>query len=214
MMKGNRMTTEPQAKARPILFSGPMVEAILAGRKRQTRRVMKPQPANVWTEARMDRGVACFGAPWVKGIHVVRCPYGQPGDRLWVRETWRPVPATAYRASEGVAQTINPTDPDEAAVYRAGWDRSGDHYWRPSIHMPRWASRLTLEITDVRVEPLQDISRADALAEGIHPSDQPHVPERAMFQALWDSINAGRGFAWADNPWVWVVGFRLAPGEE
>jgi hypothetical protein len=94
------------------------------------------------------------------------CRHGQAGDRLWVRETWAHVPITAYRCSEGVQQTANPKDPDMAVVYAAGWDRSRPGRWRPSIHMPRWASRITLEITGVRVERLQEISEDDAKAEG------------------------------------------------
>jgi hypothetical protein len=171
---------------RPILFSGEMVRAILDGRKTQTRRKMSVQP---WPNATVevgryhphwiDRngesqpGPSTFGAVWdhqdiVNGGDAgLRCPYGAPGDTLWVRETWKPVPISAYRCSEGVQQTPNPQDADEAAVYRAGWDRSsGGVPWRPSIHMPRWASRITLRITDIRVERLHDISEDDARAEG------------------------------------------------
>lgn len=199
-------------KERPILFSGAMVKAILEGKKTQTRRVIKPQPASVWTEARMDNGVACFGAPWVKGIHVMNCPYGRPGDRLWVRETWGLSAAIpmGFQRSAIDAHGVSLDRGDLA--YRAD-EPSGRWCWRPSIHMPRWASRLTLEIADVRVERLQAITKADALAEGIHPSDKPHVSERVMFQALWDTINGTRpGCAWADDPWVWVVSFqRVTP---
>jgi hypothetical protein len=165
---------------RPILFSAEMVRAILDGRKTQTRRVMKVQPwpdASVTVEhyhqtvidrhGDMQPGKEIFGAHWDDGEFGLRCPYGAPGDHLWVRETWKPVPISAYRCSEGVQQTPNPQDTHEAAVYKAGWDRSsGGVPWRPSIHMPRWASRITLRITDIRVERLQNISEDDARAEG------------------------------------------------
>lgn len=198
---------------RPILFSAPMVRAILDGTKTQTRRIAK--------------GVATVhavtGEPLAKLDSAgprVSCPYGQPGDQLWVRETHAIVPRTAYAHSEGVQQTLRPDDPYEhdAAIYREGWTRSnGGFRWRPSIHMPRWASRISLEITRVRVERLQDISRADAMAEGIRPfgdSNGWHVehgihymgdPEDSYF-SLWEAIN-GPGSV-ESNPWVWVVEFR------
>lgn len=160
-------------KARPILFSGAMVRALLAGSKTQTRRIVKPQPDSVKDFGRLipyrlakppaDMPSATLHTP-------ILCPYGVPGDLLIVREAHALVPASAYRMSEGVHQTVNPTDPYQAAIYAAGWDRSIPK-WRPSIHMPRWACRLTLEITEVRVERLQDISAADAIAEGIYRVD-------------------------------------------
>jgi hypothetical protein len=142
-----------------------------------------------------------------------------PGDRLWCRETFAIVPRTAYARSDGVSQTLRPDDDHDAAIYRADWTRSnGGFRWRPSIHMPRWASRILLEITDVRVERLQDISEADAQAEGIEYSERfegycigeaehynSHDP-RLSYASLWESIN-GPG-SWAANPWVWVVEFR------
>jgi hypothetical protein len=230
---------------RPILFSGEMVRAILDGRKTQTRRVMKVQPwPNATVEVgpyhphRMDRngesqpGPATFGAIWdhqdiVNGGDAgLRCPYGKPGDQLWVRETWKPVPISAYRCSEGVQQTPNPQDTHEAAVYKAGWDRSsGGVSWRPSIYMPRWASRITLRITDIRVERLQDISEDDARAEGVTPATEPptaaalmtavgrgawFMPHRGAFANIWNKINAPG--AWDENPWVWAISFeRVKP---
>jgi hypothetical protein len=200
------MTTTTDTRERPILFSGPMIRAILDGKKTQTRRVIKPQPANVWTEARMDNGVACFGAPWVKGIHVMSCPYGKAGDRLWVRETWglSAVIPMGFQRSAIDAHGVTLARGDLA--YRAD-EPSGRWCWRPSIHMPRWASRLTLEIVDVRVERVTDITPSDAYAEGISEV----YPEHAVlaFQQLWDTINGARpGCAWVDSPWVWVVSFR------
>lgn len=208
-------------KNRPILFSGPMVRAILEGRKTQTRRVMRPQPEHVWGWGvpNSDREHFCAHVRY-PGQHQpdpwVRCPYGKPGDRLWVREAWTLVPATAYRASVGVAQTINPNDRDDAAIYRAGWDRSQPGVrWRPSIHMPRWASRITLEITGVRVERVQEISETDVTSEGISAytlargatADPPHDP-RWKFVELWDALNGKRGHSWQSNPWVWVISFK------
>lgn len=215
-------------KERPILFSAAMIRAIIDGRKTQTRRVIKPvqstprvaplrmEPWLIDGEQEEDDN----GLPLWAGHHPdyptewkwFSCPYGQPGDRLWVRETWARVPATAYRASEGVQQTIDPNDPDDAAIYRAGWDRSAPGVrWRPSIHMPHWASRLTLEITDVKVERVQDISMYDAMDEGVETT--PALFEKGShlvgaFAHLWDEINSKRGYSWASNPFVWVVEFK------
>lgn len=193
---------------RPMLMSAPMVRAILAGTKTQTRRIAK--------------GVATVhaitGEPLAKLDSAgprVACPYGQPGDRLWVREAHAIVPRTAYAHSEGVQQTLRPDDPYEhdAAIYREGWTRSNSGFkWRPSIHMPRWASRITLEITSVRVERLQDIGEADCVAEGC-PGGAGAILGYAYaatplehYHWLWNDIN-GAG-AWELNPWVWVVEFR------
>ncbi|QTP60896.1 morphogenetic protein [Billgrantia antri] len=219
-------------KERPILFSGEMVRAILDGRKNQTRRVVKP--------AKDRNGSGCHLAPCeiageVNGGDYSLCPYGQPGDRLWVRETWGKVQMTHLMSP-------TPGRVEEALTYRAGrlvWkseDRpesgsfdswpvswSDDHQpsdgrWRPSIHMPRWASRITLEIVSVSVERLKEISEADAEAEGVerhgdswvdylHRTDCHFaVNARTSFATLWDSIN-GRGSRDA-NPWVWVVEFK------
>jgi hypothetical protein len=185
---------------RPILMRGPLVVATLEDRKWMTRRVVK----NPYTPAIHQSDVA----PLVRD-----CPYGGVDDRLWVRESWARVPTTAYRASTGVQQTVNPSDPDEAAIYRAGWDRSDPGVgWKPSIHMPRWASRLALEITTVRVERIQDISLDDMRAEGVRPDQEASLlwreTLRENFISLWDSINAKRGYGWASNPWVWVIGYR------
>lgn len=209
-------------KERPMLFSDPMVRAILSGQKTQTRRVVNPYPPARRT---------IFGyrpsaiIPQQDGAYLAftdghegmsfRCPYGQPGDRLWVRECFAIVPRTAYRNSAGVQQTLRPDDDHDAAVYRADWERSAPSRWRPSIHMPRWACRLVLEIVSVRVERLEEISREDALAEGIeevrydiggpYPSDLSPVE---VFSCLWSSINGIE--SWNANPWVWVVEFKPA----
>jgi hypothetical protein len=243
------VTIRDQSKReRPILFSAPMVRAILDGRKTQTRRVVRRQFA-------ADAVVAEVGATTPEGWQVsghsglwwddagaciddaIRCPYGMPGDRLWVRETHAIVPRTAYARSEGVQQVLRPDDDHDAAIFREGLDRSGNPGWRPSIHMPRWASRITLEVTGVRVERLQAITEADARAEGIekayvdaagrqrwkvYPHDDGVPREEVVryigpthtlhavrsFESLWLSIN-GPG-SWRANPWVWVVEFRRA----
>lgn len=192
-------------RERPILFNAPMVRAILDGRKTQTRRIVK---ASHWRQfADCDDYGKTIGN-WQ--VDLSCCPYGQPGDRLWVRETCRQVyPITPY--SNGI-------------VYRAdapralGMDEySSRHKWPPSIHMPRWASRITLEITDVRVQRVQDISEADAIAEGVsrhgdgygwHTEDGRHYfPTPGMsFASLWGSTYGPD--AWDRNDWVWVVGFK------
>lgn len=196
-----------------ILFSGPMVRAIMDGRKTQTRRIIKPQPVK---SCNVDGETACELV--AKGS-----PYGRPGDRLWVRETW---------ASFGSSRSITPPvplscqiryDADNTCQWRDVPDGArGVHHdasfrKRPSIYMPRWASRLTLEITAVRLERLQDITEADARAEGIIAQAYGYGVEglhmslqtaREAFGCLWDGINAERGYPWADNPWVWVVEFQ------
>lgn len=207
-------------KERPILFSSDMVRAILEGRKTQTRRVIKPQPYLDRSEGSLhDYDFFC----WDKSKDVcqpsdmlVHCPHGQVGDQLWVRETWR----------------MNGNEHDYAMMdksrvyYRAdeSWNKAPK--WKPSIFMPRWASRIQLDIAKVRVERLQDISEDDACAEGIMPIapgyedimySQPNADGKLTvtrepieaFKTLWDSINAKRGYSWNSNPWVWVVDFQV-----
>lgn len=251
-------------KERPILFSGPMVRAILDGSKTQTRRVVKePREATVhgrrsareWSHA--DPGLGAGGyLHWAfesadAGVMSTRvyCPFGSPGDRLWVRETFALSQFDVDAAFP--PDTKNPNDWD-GPVYRADGEHQGGGWttsdgkgnvtptappWRPSIHMPRWASRITLELTDVRVERLQAISEDDAKAEGAREigdvgcpceGDEeepgPHLascawshldvdpddcPLASAFALLWDGINGKRpGYSWDENPWVWVVEFR------
>lgn len=212
-------------RERPILFSGPMVRALLDGRKTQTRRVVKPQPSDYTPETVAPQRLqgqppkhprpyfdAYNGGPhWCwwdeydrQGADWIKCPYGVPGDQLWVRETW--------------CEADTPSGYDYAARFTQdtrGWG------WRPSIHMPRKASRLTLTITDVRVERLQDISEADAIAEGVQRvgggalrwenwsgvEGQSGASPKAAFALLWNHIN-GKG-AWDANPWVWALTFQV-----
>ncbi len=212
-------------KERPILFNGEMVRAILDGRKTQTRRVMKYQPGEFqhvdhdeqqgwhlwWDVVTYDSNLA-MGA--YQKYAPLTCPYGKPGDRLWVREGFAIVPRTAYRCSTGVQQVLCPDNDHDAAVFREGWDRVKPGSWKPSIHMPRWASRLTLEVVSVRVERVHDITVDDIEAEGVYRVfDSQDDTEDArqnvgLFADLWDSINGKRGYGWDVNPWVWVVEFK------
>jgi len=212
-------------KERPILFSAPMVRALLAGTKTQTRRVVKMKPHHQ-IEERDD------GTPWPwmhdgerNADSWLACPYGQPGDRLWVRETWQGPLLQEFEIdadpdwhyASHLHQYQNPEHCEYAAdggpkpEYTDADDvmRQG---WRPSIHMPRWASRITLEVTGVRVERLQGISEADAIAEGVRNS--LHLPggrfARENFEHLWWTIN-GDG-SWESNPWVWVIEFKRVEG--
>ncbi len=203
-------------KERPILFSGPMVRALLAGSKTQTRRAAKVESTlgidSILAPRRAGGRAATYLLPDQAAEAAACCPYGKPGDRLWVREAFMHEPADyCWEASVSI-----PCRPAETA-YRADFPNSQPgEGWKPSIHMPRNLSRILLEITGVRVERLQDISQADAQAEGAPPShpsiDQisrefgyPDFP-RSWYAQLWEEIN-GPG-AWAQNPWVWVVEFK------
>lgn len=211
-------------KERPIIFRGPMVRAILDGRKTQTRRVVKPQPPEGTEGAeRQIAALTCVDAEpgshfwrWLEPGALsagVRCRYGQPGDRLWVRETWTSVPRTAYWHDQSIPHVERG---EEWAIYRASWERCASWPWRSSRFMPRWASRITLEVTGVRVERVQDISRDDMVAEGVEP-EPTHggvAYSVAPFADLWDETN-GKRAPWESNPWVWVVEFRRAlPGHD
>ena len=203
-------------KEKSILFNTEMAQATLDGRKTQTRRVIKP--------AKTSRDAKYFdpdlnGWPIDQGTgRVLPCPYGKVGDLLWVRETWRIYlrknkPFIQYRA-----------DGQELAISHDRYDHLQFNKrritWRPSIFMPRWASRLTLRVADVRVERIQDITEQDAMAEGISPRDvaaRGHVGPLPLFKHLWDTINAKRGYSWQSDPWVWAVKFELvtdAPDNE
>ena len=219
-------------RTKPILFSGPMIRALLDGRKTQTRRVLKPQPPKdeygddyitrlngpEWYEpAVVDKygdevpGKPIWGVYDELGEWGAPVPY-MPGDLLWVREKAYYGPNRIAYAADNVP--IGGRDRVE------GWGPA-----RSSIHMPRWASRLTLEVTAVRVQRLQEISIEDARAEGVATEEWDDwrenvtsiaIPEgsyieneRDLFRDLWDSLNAKRGFGWDDNPWVIAVSFRV-----
>jgi hypothetical protein len=190
------------ATERPILFSSPMVLAILSGRKTQTRRVIK---------ASADRQLNQFLHYMATSVDPdIKCPYGEPGDRLWVRESFAPQCADIH-------SNYRKGDP---MIYRADYTGEAlDYPWKPSIHMPRWASRITLEITGVRAERLQQISdqaccrEIGAPLKWDGPGKEPYQRQmRTAFANLWDSINAKRGYGWNTNPWVWVIEFKKVDG--
>lgn len=254
-------------RERPILFSSPMVRAILDGRKTQTRRIVKPQPPaiceTVYAPYKNEPNNFIGLNADAQQIWFGSCPYGQPGDRLWVRENWKigawdetlqsvacdyiadgfirdewiqvkdaekkPKPGSIFapRTTFERLQQQSLTDAKQAGIVpdengRVKWEKScSPCRIRPSIHMPRWASRILLEIVSVRVERLQEISREDAAAEGIchmaetndksiHPDGctviQRHYWPEQNYQRLWESIN-GPGSCDA-NPWVWVIEFK------
>lgn len=202
-------------KERPILFNTEMVKAILGGRKTQTRRIIKADWLDEsWEFVKMDEDSSVFETevdwnPTGRTQRDIKCKYGKPGDRLWVRETWQSELSGrfVYKASANIELKDNLK-------------------WKPSIHMRRTASRIMLEITDLRVERVQDITRNDAKAEGIEdfwdntgrqvtgipglvqPKPNQTWTARDAFAKLWDSINESRGYGWDKNPWVWVIEFK------
>jgi len=200
-------------KERPIIFSGLMVRAILEGRKSQTRRIVKPQPDAV-IDGEPYWHIGGYRASRYRGVtdqlrmgthNPIRCPYGIPGDRLWVRESFF-IPDAPYKAKNSHLVSYKADETNQLALQYTGW--------RPSIHMPRWASRIILEIVEIRVERVQDISEADALAEGVSILPDAEIaarvaedtPARMEFWALWTSIHGPD--SWDANPWVWVLEFR------
>ncbi|ELN4045050.1 TPA: morphogenetic protein [Klebsiella variicola subsp. variicola] len=231
-------------KERGMIFNGEMVRAILDGRKTQTRRIMAPQPADD-----IERGI--FPNPEVIGWKSSRrhkhgsttahfCPYGKPGDRIWVREAYRfpaslddvsPTGVGEMAVATGYRKPWAPTFYEFTGTFSDGWKGfetppkvSDAGKLRPSIHMPRWASRILLEITNVRVERLNAISEKDAAAEGVPPAGSllPDYPgtfltpkgdfatAKVAFQRLWESIYGAEN--WLANPWVWVIEFKRVEG--
>lgn len=196
-------------KEHPILFTPEMVKAILDGRKTQTRRVIKLPGSfssvseatdfdvddifingqrQAWWPYAFSKKTGCLGA--------IKCPYGEAGDSLWVRETWMRTPAGIFYRADGNSH------------YGAGVQLP----WKPSIHMFRSDSRLTLKITDIRVERVQDISEDDCLNEGIVTrfcKPAQYTDLRIKFRELWDSINKKRGLGWEVNPYVWALTFKI-----
>lgn len=221
----------------PILFSAPMVLAILAGKKTQTRRLVKiddPYNGASWIE---DGGLwRPYSDELCRGVRDqigpgIRCPYGQPGDCLWVRETFRYglwIDEHFYNDIDGESRStthwVRGEAGDEGAIWyeadgKAPADQPNPERWdgkTPSIFMPRWASRITLEVTDVRIERLCEISSADIRAEGIDEETVAAMLGKAsiadtslsdLWRLCWDRIN-GKRAPWSSNPWVWRVSFR------
>lgn len=201
-----------------------MIRAIVDGRKTQTRRIFRPENMEIrphpkcgfyYETFRKQQGemISTGGGPFIATAWNHYFPYGQPGDQLWVRETFKLCESTR-------------ADGHRAPLYRATSIVEDDIKWKPSIFMPRWASRMTLEITEVRVERVQEISEADAMAEGVASNGREadkgrqfqdynrksefcsFISARSSFRSLWDSINAKRGFGWNVNPWVWAITFK------
>lgn len=204
-------------KERPILFSGPMVRAIRERRKTQTRRVMKPQPTYdglpVMRISPLLAGRDCHKTGEFMKHHpqydrVVQsglwCPYGVPGDRLWVRETLGTLADESWIYSADCLPVM--VDPDNETAMLV-WCHHKEQNYCPSIYMPRWASRITLEITEVRAERLRDISEEDAITEGV--TVESDWTACMNFAKLWSSIHKADGpNGWAANPWVWAISFQ------
>lgn len=212
-------------KERPILFSGSMVRALLDGTKTQTRRVVKAKPSDecpkeMWPHALKDiiewrqQEGRWFGLMGWRSLAYADCPYGYPGDRLWVRESFWGCDMPGYGDQPCVVYEDEWHGKEYHAAEVRPYARRFGHI--PGIHMPRDVSRILLEVTGVRVERLQAISEADARAEGVefgHITD-PQTGEIdcdavEAYEVLWDSLNAKRGYGWDTNPWVWVVEFRV-----
>lgn len=202
-------------RERPIIFSGEMVRAILEGRKTQTRRVVNPAPTtfrNGWPLKRIVSRIAVGTRSDHTLVEDRSCPYGQPNDRLWVRETWAGCCGRYGYKADGAVR----------GRFKKSWIR--DCRWKPSIHMPRSAARIFLKVQNVRVQRLQDIIEQDAAAEGVQvPVRQdrkgwyqeisgPYVPKaptcREHFILLWERLNAKRGHGWKTNCWIWVIEFK------
>ena len=211
----------------PIIFSTEMVRAILDGRKTQTRRIIKPQPEyengyRYWWKGDWDTrggpraGVCTHGTPgngeatWPLKEIVEHCPYGQVGDRLWVREGLSLWPGTVAIYLADDEQMPSPMNQEHQE-----WLNNYKNHTVPSIHMPHWAARIFLEVIGLRVERVQDITAADIEAEGIDISiDGISTANHfrgdcwELWKKLWDSINAKRGYSWDKNPWVWCISYQ------
>lgn len=200
-------------KERGMIFNGEMVRALLDGRKTQTRRTVKPQPDE-------DGLAKVINGPWVDtSERNYRCPFGDIGDRIWVRETWSSDFANYYPndrvwyAADNNRQLDIEVVNGVRGIYSPESDVHVPFRWHPSIHMPRWASRILLEITNVRVERLNSISEEDAGREGYPAVPAPyggHMDKWLWFRQLWDGIYPEQSFK--HNPWVWVISFKRVEG--
>lgn len=200
-----------EMKERPIIFNSEMVKAILKKQKMQTRRVVKPQPkrnnyvAYIDEQGILDYHGWAITTYYASIVEYIKCPYGQVGDRLWIRETWHGI-----RNTYTVRKKINDLSYKADEGYKCGEYGNLKGKWKPSIYMPRWASRITLDITKIRVERLQEISQQDIETEGIELCDCGKPEANCNFIELWNSINEKRGYGWDTNPFVWVVEFKLS----
>jgi len=217
------------AKEHSLIFSGPMVNAILDGRKTQTRRIV--------THIASIGRITEFGRSTTKGYDgtfrdsklrwhdldhdelLVRCPYGNIGSNIWVRETWRLLDCN----NQGCCIEYNTIAESEKDIVfsneksrKQAWHYINKNGWISPIYMPRWASRIDLRITDISVERVQDITEEDVEAEGCLLAEGYEelvrtfyqYPYREVFQDLWNFLNAKRGFPWESNPWVWKIEFE------
>lgn len=207
---------------RSIRFNDEMIRAILRDKKTQTRRPVKVQPNKDWYPYhRPDRQWTwCVNGSGVSGGDTFQCPFGQVGDRLWVREAWKPT--CQWGEPNNISYIRYRADSSRHVIEHTLGGVQTDN-WRPSIHMPEWASRITLEITDIRVERVQEINEADCVAEDcpatikIGPPDcyssqfgktESSKSPIETFQAVWNNIYASKGFGFDTNCWVWVITFR------
>lgn len=219
-------------KTRPIIFSAEMIRAILDGRKTQTRRVVKldsryhPKALKYTKRFGYEDGMFYPCSQLSLRVKGVKCPYGQVGDRFFVRETWQYYdwtedgqPYICYKADNAIALCDYPEELDDEIVsvweslsktenYKKHGNRAADSKWRSPLHMPRWASRIDLEIKTVRVERIQDIDAGDIFQEGIEKISHDRIGPRNRFINLFDSINGKSGYGWNKNPWVWVIQFK------
>ncbi|SBK43382.1 morphogenetic protein [Klebsiella variicola] len=201
-----------------MIFNAEMVRALLSGRKTQTRRIIKPQPEAILSGRLsgkwLSRPLNGLLLPKIEDI-AIHCPFGVVGDRIWVRETFQG-PLFDYDLMDSYCKDPTPFEKPEFCVYKADGVPAPEFYdaddelhccWRPSIHMPRWASRILLEITNVRVERLKSISDGDAIREGCSTADMKSGDCVAdVFARLWASIYGDE--SWNSNPWVWVIEFK------
>ncbi|HCC2946136.1 TPA: hypothetical protein M4219_005062 [Klebsiella pneumoniae] len=220
---------------RGMIFNAEMVRALLSGRKTQTRRIIKPQPEATLSGSLsgkwLSRPLNGLLLPKIEDI-AIHCPFGVVGDRIWVRETWAILGNEDGCCIDWEEKLCKADERSAARIYRASCEQRPGNYglwsipddadwkphtkdyqyegaWRPSIHMPRWASRILLEITGVRVERLRSMSQDDARAEGVIAASGP-MEAGLAFRELWDSIYGEE--SWKANPWVWVIEFKRVEG--
>jgi len=218
-----------EVKERPLAFTSEMVRAILDGQKTQTRRTLKWQPLDIIKGKVIDGAQTWVTLDTRDPNHgsIIKCRHGEIGDHLWVKETWCPVHDSEFGEEDWVDYRATPRYANPGVSHPAGWENAPDDpealKWRSSRFMPRWASRILLEITDVRVERLQEISQQDINAEGLWNYSEEYREEICVwrdckeaiertrikyFIELWDGINAKGGHPWASNSWVWVIEFK------